>query len=126
MTAAPSMAEVLAEHVPMRSGTACACGWSAGLSLNDTRSDAQQHLRHLAQALADAGFGHVVSVEYVRLSTAEKYRARAEAAEAQVAAVRAARAQHPTCDRHDDSPVSCGWKRVVLDIDAVLDGEGGR
>lgn len=40
---------------------------------------------------------------------------------AQLAKVRAARADHPQCDRHeDDSPVSCGWKSAVLDIDAAL------
>lgn len=49
MTSEQTLADVLAnEHLPMRGGTACQCGWSAGLSLNDTRSDQRQHLRHLA------------------------------------------------------------------------------
>lgn len=42
-------------------------------------------------------------------------------AEETIAAVRAARANHPECDVHDaDDPVTCGWKRAVQDIDAAL------
>lgn len=37
--------------------------------------------------------------------------------------VRAALAEHPRCDRHGgDDPVTCGWKRAVLDVQAALDG----
>ena len=37
--------------------------------------------------------------------------------------VRAALANHPRCDRHDDDdPVTCGWKSAVLDVQAALDG----
>ena len=36
--------------------------------------------------------------------------------------VRAALANHPRCDRHDDDPVRCGWQLAVLDVQAVLDG----
>lgn len=32
----------------------------------------------------------------------------------------AARLKHPECDVHADDAVTCGWKRVVLDIDAAL------
>ena len=43
-------------------------------------------------------------------------------AEAALERVRAARAGHPECDKYDDdSPVSCGWKRTVQRIDAVLE-----
>lgn len=42
-------------------------------------------------------------------------------AEAVIAKIREARGNHPVCDVHpDDEPVSCGWKRAVLDIDAAL------
>jgi hypothetical protein len=34
-------------------------------------------------------------------------------------AVKAARGNHPACEKHPDE-VSCGWKTAVLDIDAVL------
>src|SRR5690625_1478892 len=39
-----------------------------------------------------------------------------------LAAVEAALANHPrVCDEHaDDSPITCGWKRAVADIEAVL------
>jgi len=38
-----------------------------------------------------------------------------------IAAVRAARSNHPECTEHPDGDViSCGWKRTVLDIDAAL------
>ena len=37
--------------------------------------------------------------------------------------VRAALANHPRCDRHDDDdPVTCGWRRAVEDVQAALDG----
>lgn len=51
----------------------------------------------------------------------DEARAKCDALQAQVDNVRHARSNHPECDRHpDDDPVSCGWKRVVLDIDAAL------
>jgi hypothetical protein len=35
--------------------------------------------------------------------------------------VKAARSDHPTCTVHDaGDPITCGWKRAVLDIDAAL------
>ena len=47
---------------------------------------------------------------------------RAEKAEAALERVRAVRAGYPECDKYDDdSPVSCGWKRTVQSIDAVLE-----
>lgn len=51
-------------------------------------------------------------------------RARAEKAEATIERVRAALANHPkACEAHpDDDPISCGWKRAVLDVQTVLDG----
>lgn len=42
------------EHMPLRGGTACECGWSVGLSLNDTRSDMRLFLAHFAEAVRDA------------------------------------------------------------------------
>jgi hypothetical protein len=50
-------------------------------------------------------------------------------AEATIAKVKQARGNHPACDVHpDDDPVTCGWKRAVLDIDAALahDTEAGK
>lgn len=47
---------------------------------------------------------------------------RCDALAAVVESVRAARSNHPACDRHaDGDPVSCGWKAAVLDIDGILD-----
>lgn len=112
---APTMAEVLAEHEYAVGSDRlnCACGWRRQRANADETLQAV-HRTHLAAALAAAGFGHVGTMK-----------ARAEAAEAQVAAVRAARADHPMCDRHDEGdPVSCGWKQVVLDIDAALNTGG--
>lgn len=40
-------------------------------------------------------------------------------AEETIDAVRAARANHPECDKVPDG-ISCGWKRAVQDIDATL------
>ena len=37
--------------------------------------------------------------------------------------VRAALSNHPRCDRHPDGgPVTCGWKRAVIDVQHALDG----
>ena len=47
---AEKIAEVLAEHYP--SPVWCKCGWKASLSLNDSGSDRQQTLHHVAEALA--------------------------------------------------------------------------
>lgn len=43
-----------------------------------------------------------------------------EAATTTIAREREARRNHPVCERHADDGVSCGWKSVVLDIDAAL------
>lgn len=45
---------------------------------------------------------------------------RVERAEAQLAAIRVARSSHPECDKDEST---CGWKRVVQDIDAALSEE---
>ena len=87
MTAAPSMAEVLAEHRedPTYPDT-CICETEVPDYLDG------HYAEHLADALAAAGFGHVASVaahaetcERVAMEQAE----RAEAAEARVAAAAA-------------------------------------
>lgn len=54
--------------------------------------------------------------------------ARAERAEATIERVRAALANHPrACEAHpDDDPISCGWKRAVLDVQTALDGGESR
>jgi hypothetical protein len=50
-----------------------------------------------------------------------KAEAERDALAASLAAVREARSGHPECDVHPEGdPVSCGWKRAVLDIDAAL------
>ena len=37
--------------------------------------------------------------------------------------VRVALSNHPRCDRHPDGgPVTCGWKRAVIDVQHALDG----
>ena len=39
-----------------------------------------------------------------------------------LAPIREALSNHPRCDVHpEDDPVSCGWKRAVLDVQNVLD-----
>ena len=41
-----------------------------------------------------------------------------------LAPIRAALAHHPRCDIHpDDDPITCGWKRAVASVQAVLDRE---
>lgn len=41
-----------------------------------------------------------------------------------LAPIREALAGHPRCDIHPDGdPITCGWKRAVADIQAVLDRE---
>lgn len=49
---------------------------------------------------------------------------RADKAEATIERVRAALANHPrACEAHpEDDPISCGWKRAVLDVQTALDG----
>lgn len=48
-----------------------------------------------------------------------------DALAAKLAAVRAALAGHPRCDVHPgDDAITCGWKRAVADVQAVLDGGG--
>ena len=41
-------------------------------------------------------------------------------------AIREASHRHPeTCDRHDPGdPITCGWKRAVIDMRNALEGEG--
>ena len=112
--AAPSMAEVLAEHMLLIGGR-----WTA--DLGDTPDD-------LAWALADAGFGHVASVErerdayrWMAEEVVKGWQSRAEAAEAQVAAVRAECEQaedHGAEDEFGDR-----WVEVAV-IRAALDKEG--
>ena len=60
---APSMAEVLGEHqrITSQPGGPCWCGeWPRDNGRRET------WMAHVAQALADAGFGHVASVEGYR------------------------------------------------------------
>lgn len=40
--------------MPLRGGTACECGWSFGLSLNDTRSNMKLFLSHFAEEVRRA------------------------------------------------------------------------
>lgn len=49
---------------------------------------------------------------------------RADKAEATIQRMRAALADHPrACEAHpEDDPISCGWKRAVLDVQTALDG----
>lgn len=49
---------------------------------------------------------------------------RADKAEATIQRMRAALANHPrACEAHpEDDPISCGWKRAVLDVQTALDG----
>lgn len=49
---------------------------------------------------------------------------RADKAEATIQRMRAAMADHPrACEAHpEDDPISCGWKRAVLDVQTALDG----
>jgi hypothetical protein len=47
--------------------------------------------------------------------------ARAEQAEATLTRIRQALAGHPQCDVHpDDDVISCGWKRVVADVQHAI------
>ncbi len=62
MTAAPSMAEVLENHAVAATGLG---EWCCKCSPGEWRPLALRH-RHVAQALAAAGFGHVASVERER------------------------------------------------------------
>lgn len=69
--------------------------------------------RELTKAEAKiAELEELVEVEYAgRMRLAE-----------QVRAVRRASASHPeVCDRHDDGPITCGWKHAVVDMRAALD-----
>lgn len=87
---APSMTEVLTEHVWWGTPTLCACGWD---SPEPDTPTVVQHRAHVADALADARFGHVedeIEIAYtLGYNAGRQWMAdRAEAAEAQVAAVR--------------------------------------
>lgn len=89
-----SMAEVLAEHaeVSFDLGTprvytehggwnqSCKCGEALGDGGHPISLD-ERHHAHLAQALADAGFGHVASVEASDAESLRLYRAARERAE---------------------------------------------
>ena len=57
----------------------------------------------------------------VAWGTARKALSERDAALAVIERVKSARSDHPQCDVHDnDDPISCGWKRAVLDIDRAL------
>jgi len=157
---APSMAAVLAKHDDpagwMWSDSdqmvyACQCGdhYSAGpidvIQQADCTNAAEWHRAHVAQALTDAGFGHVASVEAERdnaladaqliFGKAMEFKRkrieaiqRAEAAEARLAAARALADEWSTTDgpvdgscRTGEHSYSCG--RLLRE---ALDGEGGR
>ena len=140
---APSMAEVLGRHLPgdythlfdadpastpPERTVRCRCGDRGGSTFAE----------HVAQALADAGFGHVASVERERDAyrrakqenderfqiEAQEQRARAQAAEAQVAAVRALADEWGRTTVGEDVPG--GAFAMWQALRAVLDGEGGR
>ena len=123
---APSMAEVLAKHaarwdhdVSYYMPVACECGVERP---DGDGSDELWHAEHQAQALADAGFGHVASVKRKRddlmaLAVEATRRrgeaiARAEAAEAKVVAVRKVA---------DEWEVELG-RRAPLDREGTCDG----
>jgi hypothetical protein len=56
------------------------------------------------------------------INSRDALRVERDALQAQLDRVRAARAEHPKCDIHyGGDPVKCGWKRVVLDVDAALE-----
>lgn len=133
---APSMAEVL-------------CSADDTMPHHDRTDDYPcTHCKGLAQALAAAGFGHVASVEAERdkfvaafseqFDQREEYAAeckrlwpteeRLEAAEAQVAAVRALADEWSTTDGPVDGSYRTGEHSYSYGrlLRAALDGEGGR
>ena len=70
-----------------------------------------------------AGPAALVAVEALKLRVTFAT-LRADKAEATIQRVRAALANHPrACEAHpEDDPISCGWKRAVLDVQTALDG----
>ena len=72
-----------------------------------------------AELIAEAKRTQDYSRGYIR-SLARSLADALEAATTTLDLVREARGNHPKCDRYDDDGVSCGWKSVVLDIDAAL------
>ncbi len=151
MSAAPSMAEVLAKHAARWDHdesyympVACECGAERP---DGPGSDELWHAAHVAQALAAAGFGHVASVEAERDGNASAARAlirgqaelgrRLAAAEARVAAVRALADEWesdlglnrcPSCLHipATDCDHGEGYHHALSDLCRTLDGEGGR
>ena len=56
--------------------------------------------------------------EFDRWLAARDAEVRAQA----LAPIREALAGHPRCDIHpDDDPITCGWKRAVVDVQSTLD-----
>lgn len=68
------------------------------------------------EAHARVGFDYNTSIVLI-----SREKIRADDAEAKLEALRVARGNHPECDVHPgEDVVTCGWKRAVLDMDAVL------
>lgn len=77
---------------------------------------------HLAEGREDDDLidNHEIACQHCQ----DPEKRRAEKAEATIERVRAALANHPrACEAHpEDDPISCGWKRAVLDVQTALDG----
>lgn len=74
-------------------------------------TDALRHVAILQEALARKPYQ----------SDLDDADLRVEAAEATLSRLREVLAGHPECGVHpDDDPITCGWKRAVYDLRAVL------
>jgi len=77
------------------------------------RAELREQLAALKRAKAENDDRYMVERDEAREQLAE--------AQATIERIRMARSDHPACDVHDDGDVvSCGWKRAVVDIDAIL------
>lgn len=87
-------------------------GFMAGRAYRDDRNTETEDER-AARKQRDANRGYRALYEQMV--------DRAAAAEAVIERVREARGNYPRCDVHPgNNVVTCGWKRVVIDIDAAL------
>lgn len=80
-------------------------------------SELSERFREEARRRSDRGFAD-------GSTDGEKLCDEIDALEATIQRVNTALSNHPrTCDKHtDESPITCGWKRAVIDVQDALDG----
>lgn len=67
--------------------------------------------------------GHAKAMRKFASEELDQFIAAKSRADATIARVQKALAGHPRCERHaGDDPITCGWKKAVLDVRTAIEG----